>query len=113
VVKYILLPTYYDVRTNLLINRTAFEKLWPSHQKLLLETVSEVEAWGNRIAREEADREQERLRKLGMEFVRLPEPEASRYLQIARDSIWEQIVKDSPKYGARLREAFTKAAQLG
>jgi hypothetical protein len=48
-----------------------------------------------------------------MEMVTLPDAEAKRFLQLARDALWEQVMKDSPKYGARLREVFTKAAQLG
>jgi TRAP-type C4-dicarboxylate transport system substrate-binding protein len=113
VAKYMLLPTYYEVRTNMLMNRAAFEKLPPHLQKLLLESMREVEEWGRRVFREEADKEQERLRKHGMEWVALPDAEAKRFLGIARDALWEQIMRDAPKYGARLKEAFLKAAQLG
>jgi TRAP-type C4-dicarboxylate transport system substrate-binding protein len=113
VAKYLLFPTYYEVRSVTLMNRGAFEKLPPPLQKILMEAVGEVEEWGAKTWREEVAREQERLRKAGMEFVTLPEPDAGRYLKIARDAIWEQVMKDSPKYGARLREAFTKAAQMG
>ena len=113
VVKYMLLPTYYEVRTSMLMNRAAFEKL-PAHLRtLLLETVREVEEWGVKVFREEAAKEQERLRKYGMEMINLPDAEAKRYLQIARDALWEQVMKDSPKYGARLKEVFVKAAQMG
>jgi len=113
VVKYILLPTYYEVRYGTLMNRAAYEKL-PLHlQKVLHEAVRETEEWGARAFREEADKEQERLRKLGMEMVQLPDAEGKRFLQIARDALWEQVMKDSPKYGPRLREVFTKAAQMG
>jgi TRAP-type C4-dicarboxylate transport system substrate-binding protein len=113
VTKYMLFPTYYDVRSSMLMNRAAFEKLSPSLQKLLLATVRDVEEWGVKIFREETDKEHERLRKAGVEMVTLPESDAKRFSQIARDTLWEQVMKDSPKYGARLREAFTKAAQLG
>lgn len=113
VAKYMLLPTYYDVRSSMLMNRAAFDKLPAPLQTLLVETVREVEEWGAKTFREEAEREHERLRKLGVEMVTLPEAEARRFLQIARDALWEQVMKDSPKYGARLREAFTKAAQMG
>jgi len=113
VCKYMLLPTYYDVRTSLLMNKSAFDRLSPHLQKVLLEAVVEVEEWGVKVFREEADKEQERLRKYGMEMIKLPDAEAKRYLQIARDAIWEQIIKDAPKNGPRLREAFIKAAQMG
>jgi TRAP-type C4-dicarboxylate transport system substrate-binding protein len=113
VVKYMLFPTYYDVRTALLINKGTFDKLPPHLQKLLIETVVEVEEWGVKAFRDEADKEQDRLKKQGMEIIRLPDAEAKRYLQIARDAIWEQIIKDSPKNGPRLKETFIKAAQMG
>jgi len=113
VAKFMLFPTYYDVRSAMLMNRSAFEKLTPQLRKLLVDTVREVEEWGAKTFREEAEREHERLRKLGVEKVTLPDAEAKRFLQIARDTLWEQVMKDSPKYGARLKEAFTKAAQMG
>ena len=113
VAKYMLFPTYYDVRSAQLMNRASFEKLPADLQKLLVETVREVEEWGAKVFREEAESERERLRKYGMEMVTLPDAEAKRFLEIGRDTLWEQVMKDSPKYGARLREAFTKAAQMG
>ena len=113
VAKYMLLPTYYDVRSAQLMNRASFEKLPADLQKLLVETVREVEEWGARTFREEAEKEQDRLRRFGMETVTLPDAEGTRFLQLARDTLWEQVMKDSPKYGARLREVFTKAAQMG
>jgi TRAP-type C4-dicarboxylate transport system substrate-binding protein len=113
VAKYMLFPTYYDVRSAQLMNRASFEKLPGDLQKLLVETVREVEEWGAKTFREEAEKEQERLRNSGMEVVRLADAEATRFLQMARDTLWEQVMRDSPKYGARLREVFTRAAQMG
>jgi TRAP-type C4-dicarboxylate transport system substrate-binding protein len=113
VAKYMLFPTYYDVRSTQIMNRASFEKLPPELQKLLMDTVREVEEWGARVFREEAEAERERLRKQGVETVTLPEAEGKRFLELARETLWEQVLKDSPKYGARLKEVFTKAAQMG
>ncbi|HEV8307745.1 MAG TPA: hypothetical protein VGW35_08750 [Methylomirabilota bacterium] len=113
VAKYMLFPTYYDVRSSLLMNRAAFEKLPADLQNLLVETVREVEEWGAKVFREEAERERDRLRKQGVEPVTLPDAEARQFLKIAPETLWEQIVKDSPRHGPRLREVFTRAAQLG
>lgn len=77
------------------------------------ETVREIEEWGVRFSRDEADREQERLRKQGMELIKLPDTEAKQFLKIARDALWEQVIKDAPKNGPRLKEVFVKAAQMG
>lgn len=48
-----------------------------------------------------------------MEMIKLPDAEAEQFLKIARDALWEQVIKDAPKNGPRLKEVFVKAAQMG
>lgn len=48
-----------------------------------------------------------------MEMIKLPDAEAKQFLKIARDALWEQVIKDAPKNGPRLRKGFVKAAQMG
>lgn len=113
VAKFVLLPPFYNVVNSLVINRVVFEKLPAPLQKLLVESTREVEEWAANLYRAETQKAREQLPKMGLEYVQLLEAEAKRYLQIARDSLWEQVLKDSPQYGSRLKELFTKAAQMG
>lgn len=113
VAKYMMLPMFYAVRLSLVMNRNAFARLTPSLQKALVEAVQETDEWGRKYIVDETTREHERLQKAGMEKISLSDVEAKRFLEIAHETLWAQIVKDSPKNGPRLKEAFAKAAQMG
>lgn len=112
VAKYMMMPLFYNVRLVLLMNQNAFDKLGPPLQKVLLETVREVDDWGRQFAIEEMRQEHERLQKAGMQRVSLADAEAKKFLEIASDSLWAEIIKSSPKNGARLKEVFLKANTL-
>ena len=109
VAKYMLLPTYYDVRLSLLMNARAFDALPADLRKILLESIHETEEWGYNLTRRESAAELEQIKKDGIITVNLPAAEAKKYLQLATDALWEQVIKDSPKHGPRLKEIFSKA----
>lgn len=46
-------------------------------------------------------------------MIKLPDAEAKQFLKIARDALWEQVIEDLPKNGPRLKEVFSRAAQMG
>jgi len=109
VAKYMVLPSYYDVRCSFLMNARVFDRLPADLRKILLESIRESEEWGHNMTRRESAAEIEQIKKEGIVTVNLPAAEAKKYLQLANDALWEQIIKDSPKHGPRLKEIFSKA----
>lgn len=109
VAKYMVMPPYYDVRCTLLMNARVFDGLSADLRKILLESIRESEEWGHNMTREASASELVQIKKEGIVTVNLPAAESKKYLQLANDALWEQIIKDSPKHGPRLKEIFAKA----
>lgn len=105
-------PYYWTVRTVLLMNVKAWERLSPQHQKLLEEAVAETEEWAPAHFRKIVEGEIGRLvSKHGFKVIDLPEAEAKRYRQIAYEGAWKKWVPTSPKYGEQIKkmgEPFSK-----
>lgn len=112
VAKYMLLPPYYVNRYAILMNQRALEKLPPHLQKVLHDSIVELEGWSDEFYLGEQAKEWTRLREKGFRTAQLPDDQAKRFLRIADEALWEKIIKDSPKTGSKLRELFHKAAQL-
>lgn len=106
-------PFYWTVRTVLLMNAKAWDKLTPQHQKVLTEAVAEMEDWAPAHFRKIVEGEINTLvTKRGMKVIDLPEAEARRYRQIAYEGAWKKWTPTSPQYGEQIRklaEPFSKA----
>jgi len=112
VAKFMLLPAYYVNRYAILMNQRTLEKLPANLQKVLNDSIVELEGWSDDFYLAEQAKEWSRLREKGFRTAQLPDAEAKKFLRIADDALWEKIIKDSPNNGPRLKEAFSKAAQL-
>jgi TRAP-type C4-dicarboxylate transport system substrate-binding protein len=109
VAKYMLMPAFYAVRSVLLMNARAFERIPAALRKVLLESISETEDYAYKLFKDESEREIDQIRKEGVVVVNLPLAEGRKYVQLANDAMWEQVIKDSPKNGPRLKDLFLKA----
>jgi len=99
-------PFYWTVRTVLLMNLKAWQRLTPQQQKLLDETVAEVEEWAPGHFKKIVEDEHHRLvTKYGMKIIELPEPEARRYRQLAYEGAWRKWVPTAPQYGEQIKKA--------
>jgi TRAP-type C4-dicarboxylate transport system substrate-binding protein len=107
--RYIVKPTWGEVRLVLLVNVDSWNRLPPHLQKVLSDTVLEMEPWGDQFFREASSKEQAELQRLGMQIINLPPAEGERLLKLVNGAIWNRIVQDSPDWGPRLREAFARA----
>ncbi len=111
VVKYMVKPTWFEVRLSTLINVDAWNRLPPHLQTVLQNTVLEMEPEADAFFRELTQKEQADLQQQGMTIVTLPPAEGEKLLRIVEDSTWAKIERDSPEWGPRLREAFTRGRQ--
>ena len=109
VAKYMVLPTYYDVRLALLMNARAYDRMPADLRKVLLDSIRETEEWGAKLFKQESASEIAEVQRLGVVVVTLSPAEGKKFLKMADDALWEQVVKDSPKHGLRLKELFAKA----
>ncbi len=111
VTKFLLEPGVFQMEPATMINLDRWKRIPKDLQDLLLETMKEYEQIATdrmfkiKIAEEDKVRE-----KAGMKTIKLLPEEAEKFIKIAYDSTWEQIIKAAPEYGPKLRKASSKAA---
>ncbi len=101
----IIEPGVWTVRSVLLMNLNAWQKLTPEQQKILDDTWAEIEVWvSERHGAMAADAVEQLVSKYGMQVVRLPENEARQLREIAYDAPWKEYVPQMPQYGPQIQE---------
>lgn len=106
--KYVVEPGFYQVPNPLLANLQAWNRLPKRLQDLLLEAA--VEAEKKVVADFEALAQAERplLLKEGIQVIDLSPEEKAKFLRVAYEGGWKDVLAKSPQTGAQLREALTK-----
>jgi TRAP-type C4-dicarboxylate transport system substrate-binding protein len=107
-VKYIVEPGFYQVPNPLVMNLGTWSKLPKKFKDLLTEAA--VEAEKRTIAHFDELAKQERpiLLKEGLQVIDLPPAEKEKFLKVAYDEGWKDILEKNPVAGPRLKELLTK-----
>jgi len=106
--KYIVEPGFYRVPNPLLVNLKVWNKL-PQKLKNLLDEAS-VEAEKKVVAEfaELAKQELPILNKEGVQTLDLPPAEKEKFLKIAYDEGWKDVIQKNPQTGPELKKLLTK-----
>ena len=108
--KYIMAPTFYQLRTATLINPNSFKSLPESLQGILVEASRSADKIGADWAKEKRDSEHAEMKKTGVEIVSLSEAESKQFVDLTEEKLWSKILEQSPENGARLQALFSKVA---
>ncbi len=81
----------------------------PKHlQEIIIKVMNDLqwdtEAW----IEEEYDKEMERWKDAGMEFIEFSPADAKWLVNTAHDSVWEPIIAESPELGQKLKKLLTR-----
>ena len=106
--KYVVDPGFYQVPNPLLMNVNARNKLPKKLQNLLTEAAAEAEKKVVALFDDLAKQERPVLLKEGIQVITLPPAESERFLKVAYDEGWKDILGKSPQTGAKLKELLTK-----
>jgi TRAP-type transport system periplasmic protein len=106
--KYIVDPGFYQVPNPLLMNVNTWNKLPKKLQDLLTEAAAEAEKKVVALFDDLAKQERPILLKGGIQVITLPPAESEKYLKVAYDEGWKDIVGKCPATGPRLKELLTK-----
>jgi TRAP-type C4-dicarboxylate transport system substrate-binding protein len=106
--KYVVDPGFYQVPNPLLMNLSARNKLPKKLQNLLTEAAAEAEKKVVALFDDLAKQERPILLKEGIQVITLPPAESERFLKVAYDEGWKDILGKSPQTGAKLKEFLTK-----
>jgi TRAP-type C4-dicarboxylate transport system substrate-binding protein len=109
VTKYVVEPaTPYQAIDVVLVNLDTWKKLPKNIQNLLIESAKEDERNTIKRAEEYIPRENAALKKMGIEFLRLPQADAQKMQAAAVSALWEVVIKRDPENGPKFKEMVSK-----
>jgi TRAP-type C4-dicarboxylate transport system substrate-binding protein len=106
--KYIVDPGFYQVPNPLLMNLKTRNGLPKKFQDLLTEAAALAEKKVVADFDDLAKKERPILLKEGIQVIDLPPAEKEKFLKMAYDEGWKDILEKSPQVGARLKELLTQ-----
>jgi len=104
VTKYIVDVPFYRGPNPLLVNLNTWNKLPKKFQALLTEATKEAVARFEELTMEERPL----LIKEGVKVIELPPAEKEKFLKVAYDEGWKDVIQKCPKTGPELKELFTR-----
>ena len=110
VTKYIIEPGVFQLEAATMINLDSWKKIPNDLQEMLMEFIQYHEYIGSMQGQMIEEKEHRVWEKAGAKIVKLPPEEAEKFIKLAHDSVWEDVIKDAPEYGPKLRRAMSKTA---
>lgn len=107
--KFVMLPTFYQLRTATLMNPNSFNSLPAELQNVLMEASASADAIGAAWAKEKRDAEHAEMEAAGVEFVSLSDAEAAKFIGLTEEKLWDKITELAPEDSATLRPLFDNA----
>jgi len=91
--KYVIDHPFYSLDTVILVNKGVWDKLSPDIQKALEEIAQETERRHLAYMQASLKKEDEKLRKLGLELIKFSPADAERYVRTAYDAGWKDFAE--------------------
>jgi len=108
VTKYIVDVPFYRGPNPLLVNLNTWSKLPKKFEDLLTEAAIEAEKKAVARFEELAREERPLLIKEGIQVIELPPAEKEKFLKVAYDEGWKDIIEKCPQTGPELKKLLTK-----
>ena len=106
--KYIVDPGFYQVPNPLVMNLNTWNKLPKKLQDLLTESATEAEKKVVADFDNLAKQERPILLKQGLQVITLPPAESEKYLRVAYDEGWKDVLEKCPTTGPKMKELLTR-----
>jgi TRAP-type C4-dicarboxylate transport system substrate-binding protein len=106
--KFVIDPPFYTGPNPLVMNLAAWNKLPKKLQDILADAVKEAEVNVVAFYADLAKNEMAILAKEGIQQISLPVQEQERFLKVAYDEGWKDIIAKNPKTGPELKKLLTK-----
>ena len=106
--KYIVEPSFYSGPHPMVMNLKTWNGLPAKFKEVLNQAAMEAER--NTVAFYEAERKKEipLLKQAGLQVIDLPPAEAEKFLKVADDEGWKDVLAKCPETGPKLRALLTK-----
>lgn len=109
--KYRVDPGFYNAADEILVNLDKWNGLSAAQKSVLDEAASWMEKMGDAEDLALNTKEDARQRQHGIQVISFDGDQRMRYLKLADETAWNAIIKASPEYGPRLRQAAGPAAR--
>jgi len=106
--KYVVDPGFYNVPNPLLVNLKTWNNLPQKLRDLLTEAAKEAEKKVVAYFDDLAKKERPILLKEGIQVIDLPPAEKEKFLKVAYEEGWKDLLGKSPVVGTKLKELLTK-----
>ena len=107
-IKYVVDPGFYSVPNPLVVNLSIWNKLPKKLRDVLTEAAMEAEKKTLVLFDNLVKQERPILFKEGVQVIDLPPAEKEKFLKVAYEEGWKDLVGKSPIAGAKLKELLTK-----
>jgi len=106
--QYVVDPGFYNVPNPLLLNMKIWNQLPQRLKDLLTEAAIEAEKKVVALFDDLAKQERPILLKEGIQVIDLPPAEKEKFLRVAYDEGWKDVLEKCPQTGPKLKELLTK-----
>lgn len=106
--KYVVDPGFYVVPNPLVMSLKTWNKLPKKLQDIMTEAATESEKKVVALFADLAKKERPALVKEGIQVITLPPAEKDKFLKVAYDEGWKDILQKNPKTGPELKKLFSK-----
>lgn len=111
--KYVIDHPFYSLDTVILVNKGVWDKLSPDIQKALGEIAEETERRHSAYMQASLKKEDAKLKKLGLEFIKFSPADAERYVRTAYDAGWKDFAEKNAAAIKANPGLLEKLQQLG
>lgn len=111
--KYVIDHPFYSLDTVVLMNKGVYDKLSPDIQKGLAEVSEELERRHAAYMQDRLQKEDQKLKKLGVEFIKFAPADAAKYLRTAYDAGWKDFAEKNAATIKANPGLLEKLQQLG
>lgn len=111
--KFVIDHPFYSLDTVILVNKGVWDKLSPEIQKALEEVAQETERRHAAYMQASLKKEDEKLKKLGIQFIKFSPADAERYVRTAYDAGWKDFAEKNAASIKANPGVLEKLQQLG
>jgi len=106
--KFIVEPSFYSGPHPMVMNLKTWNGLPKKFKDVITEAAMEAERKIVAYYKEEIKKEMSLLKTAGLQVIDLPPAEKEKFLKIAYEEGWKDVLAKSPEAGAKLKELLTK-----
>ena len=110
-VKYVLNPGFFSVEAGAFVNLDKWNKIPKDLQDVLLNAAIKIENLCLQKFPEVAQDEFAVWKKAGMQYLDLSQEDTQKFLQIAYDETWKEVIRQAPEDGPKFKELTMQCAR--